>query len=350
MTYPKIELHVHLDSAMRPSLLLRLARRNGYVLPFATVEEFADYCQVKKFEDLGRIWVETCGVLKREQDFREVLVAYAGEAKSHGAVYVEAIFNPWMMWKRGVSLDAIFTGYCDAIEEARGLYGVEVRLTPDGDLWSTPEEAAEIARYAVAYRDRGVVGFGMSGSDRHIDPAAFARAAETARDGGLGYTPHAGEFGGAHLVRLAIETLGASRVRHGLGAIEDPALMREAADRGIGFDICLISNMRLGATPSLEEHPITSFVAAGIRCSVSSDDPALLDTNLERDHAAARSLGLTPKQLYDAALAGVLCDDETRLALHQLADSHNWSDTLITRTTRDPPPIDRSRRTRSSTC
>jgi hypothetical protein len=77
--------------------------------------------------------------------------------------------------------------------------------------------------------------------------------------------------------------------------------MREAADRGIGFDICLISNMRLGATPSLEEHPITSFVAAGISCSVSSNDPALLDTNLERDHAAARSLGLTPKQLYDAS-------------------------------------------------
>jgi aminodeoxyfutalosine deaminase len=325
MTYPKIELHVHLDSAMRPSLLLRLARRNDYVLPFATVEEFADYCRVKSFEDLGRIWVETCRVLKREQDFRDVLVAYAGEARSHGAVYIEAIFNPWMMWKRGVSLDAIFTGYCDGIEEARRLYGVEVRLTPDGDLWATPEEAVEIARYAVAYRDRGVVGFGMSGSDRDIDPGAFARAAEIARDGRLGYTPHAGEFGGAHLVRLAIETFGASRIRHGLGAVEDPALMREAAARGVGFDICLISNVRLGAAPSLEEHPIRSFVAAGIRCSVSSDDPALLDTDLGRDHAAARSLGITPKQLYDSAIAGVLCDDETKLALHALGESYDWS-------------------------
>lgn len=325
MTYPKIELHVHLDSAMRPSLLLRLARRNDYVLPFASVEEFANYCRVDSFADLGRIWVETCRVLKREEDFRDVLVAYAGEAKSHGTVYVEAIFNPWMMWRSGVSLDAIFTGYCDAIEEARELYGVEVRLTPDGDLWATPEEAAEIARYAVAFRERGVVGFGISGSDREIDPAAFARAAEIARDGGLGFTPHAGEFGGAHLVRLAIETMGASRVRHGLGAIEDPALIREVVDRGIGFDICLISNVRLGAVPSLKEHPITSFVAAGIRCSVSSDDPALVDTDLGRDHAAARSLGLTPKQLYDAALAGVLCDDKTRIALHALGESYDWS-------------------------
>jgi aminodeoxyfutalosine deaminase len=325
MTYPKIELHVHLDSAMRPALLLRLARRNGYVLPFSTVEEFAENFRVNSFQDLGRLWVRTCGVLKHEDDFREVLVAYAGEAAEQGAVYVEAIFNPWMMWRRGVSLDAIFTGYCDAIEEARALYGIEVRLTPDADLWASPDEAAEIARHAVAYRDRGVVGFGVSGDDLRINPDEFARAAEIARDGGLGYTPHAGEFGGAHLVRLAIESHGASRVRHGLGAIEDPALMHEAADRGVGFDICLVSNVRLGAAPSLEEHPILSFVGVGIRCSVSSDDPALLDTNLKSDHAAARRLGLTPKQLYDAAAAGVLCDDETKTTLAEIGQSYDWS-------------------------
>jgi aminodeoxyfutalosine deaminase len=104
--------------------------------------------------------------------------------------------------------------------------------------------------------------------------------------------------------------------------------MREAAERGIGFDICLISNVRLGAAPSLEEHPITSFVAAGIRCSVSTDDPALLDTDLGSEHAAARSLGLTPKQLYDAAVAGLLCDDETKIALHTIGESYDWSSTL----------------------
>ena len=198
MAYPKIELHVHLDSAMRPALLLRLARRNGYVLPFSTVEEFAENFRVNSFRDLGRLWVKTSGVLSKEEDFREVLVAYAGEAAEQGAVYVEAIFNPWMMWRRGVSLDAVFAGYCDGIEEARALHGIEVRLTPDADLWSTPDEASEIARHAVAHRDRGVVGFGVSGSDLEINPEAFGRAAEIARDGGLGYTPHAGEFGGAH--------------------------------------------------------------------------------------------------------------------------------------------------------
>jgi aminodeoxyfutalosine deaminase len=165
----------------------------------------------------------------------------------------------------------------------------------------------------------------VSGSDLETNPEAFGRAVEIARDGGLAYTPHAGEFGGAHLVRLAIETHGASRVRHGLGSVEDPALMREAADRGVGFDICLVSNVRMRAVPSLDEHPILSFVAAGIRCSVSSDDSALLDTDLDSDHAAAHRLGLTPKQLYDAAAAGVLCDEETKITLAKIGQSFDWS-------------------------
>jgi aminodeoxyfutalosine deaminase len=324
-TYPKIELHVHLDSAMRPETLLRLAHRNGYTLPFKAAEEFAAYCRPTSLHDLGRIWFETTGVLQQEQDFREVLAGYAAEAASHGAVYVEAIFNPMMMWSRGTSLDAILTGYCEGIHEARELHGVEFRLTPDADLFGTPEEAEEIARYAVAYRDKGVVGFGVSGPDRRFDSTLFERASVIAREGGLGFTPHAGEFGGAHLVRTAIETLGACRVRHGLGAIEDEGLMREVADRGIGFDICPISNIRLGAVSSLEEHPIRAFAAAGIRCSVSCDDPALLDTDLGRDHEAARSLGLTPKMLYESALGGVLCDRATRQQLVSIGEEFDWT-------------------------
>ena len=86
-------------------------------------------------------------------------------------------------------------------------YGLEVRLTPDADLWFSAAEAEELARYAVAYRERGVVGFGVSGADFRDSPAPFVRASQIARDGGLAFTPHAGEFGGADLVRFAVEQL-----------------------------------------------------------------------------------------------------------------------------------------------
>lgn len=269
--------------------------------------------------------METTKVLRREHDFRDVLLGYAEEATRQGAVYVEAIFNPIIQKHRGVDLNAVFSGYCDGAQRAREEYGLEVRLTPDADQWFSADEAEELARYAVAYRERGVVGFGVSGADYRDSPAPFVRASEIARDGGLAFTPHAGEFGGADLVRFAVEQLDASRIRHGLGAIEDPGLVKELAAAGIGLDICPISNVTLGAVPTLAEHPLPVFVSAGIRCSISSDDPAFIDTDLTRNCDAACQLSISPRTFFEAGVASALCDDETRARLSETGAAFDWN-------------------------
>jgi len=323
--YPKVELHVHLDSTMRPELLLRLAERNDCPLPESTVAGLARYCLATSFGQLGRICFEMTKVLCREQDFRDVLLSYAQEATRQGAVYVEGIFNPIIHKRRGVDLDAVFSGYCDGAQEAREEHGLEVRLTPDADLAFSAAEAEELAHYAVAYRGRGVVGFGVSGADYRDSPAPFVRASQIARDGGLAFTPHAGEFGGAHLVRFAVEQLHASRIRHGLGAVEDPGLLKELAEAGIGLDICPISNVRLGASPALAEHPLPTFIQAGIRCSISSDDPPFLDADLTRNCDAASSLGVPPKTMFEAGIAGAFCDDALRARIAEIGAAFDWS-------------------------
>jgi len=75
---------------------------------------------------------------------------------------------------------------------------------------------------------------------------------------------------------------------------------------------------------SLEEHPLPQLVAAGVRCSISTDDPAMFDTDLSRDYEAAAALGVTPRAAYEAGLAGALCDDETRRRLQQIGDAFAW--------------------------
>lgn len=325
MTYPKIELHVHLEGTVGPATLLEIARRNDYALPVDTVEGLAALYEYRDFEHFIEVWILTTNALRTREDFRQVVIGYAAQAASHGAVYVEGIFSPAERVRRGVEWDDIFGGYCDGAEEARELYGVEIRLTPDIVRGFSLEESEPVVRYSSKYADRGVVGVGLGGLEAQYPPEPYATLFELAKAEGLGSVPHAGEVAGPESVRGALEALQADRIRHGFRAVEDPDLVTELAERGIVLDISPISNVRTGAVRSLEEHPLPELVEAGVLCSISTDDPAMFDTDLAREHAAAASLGMHPRTAYEAGLTGALCDEATRQRLHSVSEAFDWS-------------------------
>jgi aminodeoxyfutalosine deaminase len=324
-TFPKIELHVHLEGSVRAQSLLQIAKRNGVPLPADSVEGLAGLYQYQDFSQFIDVWLLTTGALRTERDFRQVVVDYAAEAVRHGAVYIEGIFTPAEPAGRGCDWDEVFTGYCDGAQQAAEQHGVQVRLTPDIPR-GYPLEAAELtARHAVAYRDRGVVGIGLGGPEAEYPPEQFAQAFEIARDGGLASVPHAGETAGPPSVRGALDSLRADRIRHGIRAADDPGLLRELAARGVVLDVCPISNLRTGVVGSLAEHPLPQLVAAGIACSVSTDDPAMFGTDLAADYAAALELGVTARDCYLAGQRGALCEARTKSELQQIGDAFDWS-------------------------
>ncbi len=324
--YPKIELHVHLEGTVRPQTLLEIARRNGYPLPADTVEGLAELYRFTDFRHFIEVWVLTTNALRTEADFRQIVVDYAAEARRHGAVYFEGIFSPAERVRRGCSWEAIYEGVCAGAQEARELHGVEVRLTPDIPRGFTQEEARATVEWAARYRDRGIVGVGLGGLEAEYPPEPYAGVFRLAKSLGLGSVPHAGEVAGPASVRGALEALGADRLRHGIRAVEDPGLVRELAGRGTVLDVCPLSNLRTGAVRSLAEHPLPRLVAAGVRCSISTDDPAMFDTDLTQDYEAAASFGLDPKGFYEAGVAGALCDEETRARLRRAGEAHAWND------------------------
>lgn len=116
---------------------------------------------------------------------------------------------------------------------------------------------------------------------------------------------HAGEFDGAARVREAIEVLGVTRIQHGVRAIEDPAVVRLAAERGVTFDVCPISNVGLQVVPNLRAHPIRKLLAAGVRCTVSTDDPLCFANSVNEEYGAlATELDFTPAELAQVARNG----------------------------------------------
>lgn len=324
--FPKIELHVHIEGTVRPERLLEIARRNDYPLPVATVEELADLYRFRDFAHFIRTWILVTNALRRPDDFREILVDYAEEAAGHGAVYLEAIFSPAERVRRGATWDEVYTGFCDGVVEARERFGVEIRLTPDITRGFSDEEAAETVRYAARYRDRGVVGVGLGGLEAEYPPELYVDAFALARELGLASVPHAGEVAGAASVQGAIEALHADRIRHGIRAVEDTGLVHEIAGRGLVLDVCPLSNLRTGAVASLDEHPLPLLLDAGVQCSISTDDPAMFDTDLHRDYEAACAWGHSPRRFYDAGVAGALCDDATRERLRAIGAAYAWDD------------------------
>lgn len=320
-TAPKIELHVHLEGAIRPATLLEIARRNREPLPADTVEGLETLYEFTDFDDFIRVWLLTTNCLRAVDDFRQVVVDYAAEAASFGAVYLEGIFSPSERVRRGVSWDEILTGYTEGAQAAYERHGVIVRLTPDIYRGLDPEWAEETARQVVRYADRGIVGFGLGGPEAATPAAPYARAFAIARDGGLALVPHAGEAAGAASVR-EILSYEPARIRHGIRAVEDAGVLAEIADRGLVLDVCPTSNLRTRVVASLADHPLPQLRAAGIPCTVNTDDPAMFGTDLGREYALAASLGLGAADAFAAGLAGALAGAATRERLAAIGARH----------------------------
>jgi aminodeoxyfutalosine deaminase len=325
VNYPKIELHVHLEGTVRPAALLRFARRNGVSLPAESADELARIYEFRDFRHFLDVWWMTTGALRTEHDFRQVVVDYAAEAAAHGAVYLEGIFSPSEPARRGVAYQEVFAGYCDGVQEAFERHGVRVRLTPD-IVRGFPAETAELTvRHAVANAHRGIVGIGLGGAEGEYPPHLYEYAFARARDGGLGSVPHAGEADGPASVRGALDVLRADRIRHGIRAAEDPGLLRDLADRGVVLDVCLTSNLRTGVVRALADHPLPGLLAAGVRCTINTDDPAMFGTDLGSEHATALGLGALARDCYTAGVTGALCDEVTRAKLRQIGAEFDWA-------------------------
>src|SRR5439155_255313 len=96
----------------------------------------------------------------------------------------------------------------------------------------------------------------------------------------------------------------------------------------------------------LDRHPLPQLVAAGVHCSLSSDDPAMFDTSLEHEYATAQTLGLQPHAFYEAGLIGAICDDATRARLRAIGEAYDWSEAASS----SRPCVDSARSHTAASC
>jgi adenosine deaminase len=274
---PKVLLHEHLDGGLRVATLFELLERRGSARPAGDVEGlarwFAERAHAGSLEQYLQGFTLTVAAMASPDALVRVAFEAAEDATADGCVLAEFRIAPTLLEAHGMAAEA-------AIEAM--LAGLARAPIPSGLILCamrerSPALAERTARLAVAYRDRGVIGFDLAGPELGYPAALHAGALRIVRDAGLPITLHAGEADVAERVIEAAD-LGALRIGHGVrlaDAIGRPggeALLDEVRRRGLHLEVCPTSNVHTGAVPSLAAHPIAALWHAGISLSFHTDN------------------------------------------------------------------------------
>src|SRR5690606_27228455 len=268
-----------------------------------------------RLQDFLDIYYRGTAVLRTEQDFHELAMAYFRRARADNVRHVEAFFDPQAHSERGIPLAAVMAGFLQAVEDASRL-GVSACLIPCFLRHLPEQDALATLEQLSPWIDR-LSGVGLDSSEVGHPPRNFQRVFDKARAAGLKVVAHAGEEGPPEYVREALQLLQVDRIDHGNRSLEDPELVAELRDRAIPLTVCPLSNLRLAVISDLEQHPLARMLEMGLKVTVNSDDPAYFGGYVNDNYRqVAAAVDLMPADIVTLArnsfAASFLPDDRKR--------------------------------------
>jgi adenosine deaminase len=305
---PKVLLHEHMDGVLRPETVVELAKDAGYNdLPTADPQALAQWFHRGANQGSLAKYLEgfshTIAVLQTEEALERVAYEQAEDLSKDGVVYFETRFAPVFHTQRGLTHQQIVTAVLKGLERGRKDFGISFGLIICA--MRNRHESLEMAELAVDFRSRGVVGFDLAGEEggypakKHVDAFHYIQREN------FNITIHAGEGYGKESIWQAIQYCGAHRIGHGTRLIDDIAVVDGKAvklgdlaqyvlDKRIPLEICLLSNVHTGATPSLAEHPFKILFQEKFRVTLNTDNRLMSHTTMTQEfEAAADTFGLT---------------------------------------------------------
>ena len=310
---PKAELHCHIEGAVPVQLAKKQAEK--YAIDIDGIIDGAHY----KWHDSTsfiKAYDTVANLFKTEDDYYKLAYEYLASIARDGALYSEIFISPDHAMEAGLSAQAYIDGLAAGIDAAQSEFGIISRMIIVGVRHLGSERVEQAAQIAANRPHPYITGFGMAGDERSGAVADFTRAFDIARDADLGITVHAGELLGAQSVKDAIAHLKPSRIGHGVRAIEDTNLVKQLADEQIVLEVCPCSNISLSVFEDMAQHPFKQLVDAGVKTTISSDDPPFFATDLANDYAQiAKTFNYSDndmKKFTQNAIEAAFVDNETK--------------------------------------
>jgi aminodeoxyfutalosine deaminase len=296
---PKAEIHIHLEGAIQPETVIKLAERHNCedILPGTSAETLQNWFTFTDFPHFIEVFLTILKLLRTAEDFALITYENGADMAAQNIRYRELTITPNMHTNqhgKSLSIEEVLEGLEEGRRRAFQEFGVEMRWVfdcsrtlsfPDRKRGTyDPRPAQRTLEYAMIGMDRGVIGLGLGGYEVGAPPEPFAEVFAAAKKSGLLSLPHAGETVGPKSVWGAMNALQADRIGHGVRAIEDPKLLLAIKERKIPLEISPTSNKCLHIFEDMSDHPLPRFDEMGILITVNSDDPPLFNTTLCKEY------------------------------------------------------------------
>ena len=305
---PKVLLHEHLDGVLRPQTIIELAKSIDYdQLPTQNPEELARWFHQGANQGSLPKYLEgfahTIAVMQTEEALERVAYEQAEDLSRDGVVYFETRFAPLFHTRKGLTHQQVVSAVLKGLERGRKDFGISSGLIICA--MRNMDVSLEMAELAVDFRQRGVVGFDLAGEEGGYPPKKHVDAFHYIQRQNFNITVHAGEGFGKESIWQAIQYCGAHRIGHGTRLVDDIAvtdgkvvklgdLAQYVLDKRIPLEICLLSNVHVGAARSLAEHPFRLFYQEKFRVTLNTDNRLMSNTSMTKEFEAARdTFGLT---------------------------------------------------------
>ncbi|MFQ5729754.1 MAG: hypothetical protein ACE5GN_05275, partial [Waddliaceae bacterium] len=127
---PKAELHVHLEGAITPEVLIEFAHK--YRLDIPTNPNALEECfEFTDFEHFLKVYLMISACLRTKEDFRLIAKAHLKRASIQGILYSEVEWTPNTLLKNGVGYRDQVDGLIEGIRNGEEAYGVTMKLIAD---------------------------------------------------------------------------------------------------------------------------------------------------------------------------------------------------------------------------
>jgi adenosine deaminase len=301
-TTAKVDLHRHLEGAIRLETLLDLYREGGAPLPEVAPGELAPRAQVLEVMDslesvLARFTIAQ-GAFWSEAAAERIAYEAVEDLARDEVRLAELRFSPEFLCEpHGLDWDRAMDAIVRGVQRASVEQDVAVGLIAIASRNYGMDSAERTMDFALRHRD-DLVAFDLAGDEKAYPPSLYVEVIERLEGSGLKLTTHYGESGGPQFPREAIEALGSMRLGHGISVAWDPEVTALARDRGVTLEMCPTSNVRTGGIPSLREHPARRLLDEGVRVTINTDNPGLFAIDLTHELELARDvLGFTDTDL-----------------------------------------------------